>query len=122
MLDRESIFLALMASGLNGQNFAFNGYLPINKNKKIKTLKILEKRSAMENQTQIFIETPYRNNHLFDDIIKICNPKTKLCIASELTSDKEYIQTKSVDEWKKSKIDLNKKPTIFLLYAGSKGS
>lgn len=122
LVGPSSIFLALMASGLNGQNFAFNGYLPINKNKKIKTLKILEKRSAMENQTQIFIETPYRNNHLFDDIIKICNPKTKLCIASELTSDKEYIQTKSVDEWKKSKIDLNKKPTIFLLYAGSKGS
>ncbi len=81
LVGPSSIFLALMAAGMNGQNFAFVGYLPINKNKKIKTIKTLEKRSAIENQTQIFIETPYRNNHLFEDIVNNCNSKTKLCIA-----------------------------------------
>ena len=113
----SSIILALMGSGLNGENFAFNGYLPIQSNERIKKLKIIEKRSHQENQTQIFMETPYRNNQMLKDILEHCRDHTLLCIASNITLENESIQTMSIKEWKKSVPDLNKQPAIFLLYA-----
>ncbi|MCX6256303.1 MAG: SAM-dependent methyltransferase [Bacteroidia bacterium] len=111
----SSIILALMASGLQGQNFAFNGYLPVKKNERITAIKKLEQKSLMDDQTQIFIETPYRNNHLVQDIVESCNPGTLLCIASELTTEQESVLTKPVAEWKISLPDLNKKAAIFLI-------
>lgn len=113
----SSIFLSLMASGLNGQNFAFIGYLPINKNERRSTLKQLERKSVQDKQTQIFIETPFRNDALLNDILMICKSDTMLCIASELTTANEFIKTKKIKEWKDKIPDLNKKPSIFLLQA-----
>ncbi len=113
----SSIFMALMASGLNGQNFAFNGYLPINKSDRTKKIKFFELRSEKENQTQIFIETPYRNNQLLNDILNTCRANTRLGIASEISTENEFIKTLSIIEWKKIKPDLNKKPSIFILHA-----
>ncbi len=115
LVGPSSIFLALMASGLNGQNFAFNGYLPIESNQRIKKLKELEKRSLYEDQTQIFMETPYRNNQLNQDIFKACNDNTLLCIASNITTPDENIKTRSVSEWEKNPPDLHKIPCIFIL-------
>jgi 16S rRNA (cytidine1402-2'-O)-methyltransferase len=112
----SSIFLALMASGLNGQNFAFSGYLPINKKEKIKTIRKLEKTSVSENQTQIFIEAPYRNNQLLEDLINSCHPETLLCIAANITMDSEFIATKTIGNWKKQLPDLHKRPAVFLLH------
>ena len=111
----SSILLSLMASGFNGQNFAFNGYLPIDKKARINKLKALENRVLTENQTQIFIETPYRNNQLLQDIIENLKPQTKLCIACELTTANEFIKASQISEWKKNKFDFNKKPAIFLI-------
>ena len=105
-----------MASGFNGQSFSFEGYLPIDNDKRTKRLKTLESRIYSENQTQIFIETPYRNNKIVQDFISNCKPSTKLCIASEITTENEFIKTKTLSAWKNSLPDLNKKPTIFLLY------
>lgn len=116
MVGPSSILLALMASGFNGQSFSFEGYLPIDNDKRIKRLKVLENRIYTENQTQIFIETPYRNNKIVQDFIAHCRPSTKLCIASEITTDNEFIKTKPLGRWKNSCPDLSKKPTIFLLY------
>jgi len=116
LIGPSSILLALMASGFNGQCFAFHGYLPVDSDQRIKTLKILEQRVYSENQTQLFIETPYRNNKILDDILKICKPSTKLCIAADITLDSEYIKTLSVSEWKCRKPDLSKRPCIFALY------
>ncbi len=113
----SSILLALMASGMNGQQFQFAGYLPIDAQQRITKLKELEEESARKKCTQIFIETPYRNNQLLEVILKICKPSTQLCIASELTSKKEFIKTKSITGWKGEQIDLHKKPVIFLLLA-----
>jgi len=115
LVGPSSILLSVMASGLNGQNFAFNGYLPIQKPDRIKTLKELEKRSYIEKQTQLFIETPYRNNHLIEDILATCQPETMLCIAADITLETEFIKTKPIKEWKKQVPDLNKRPAIFLL-------
>lgn len=112
----SSIILALMASGLNGQNFSFVGYLPINKQQKIKRIKQLERISSIEDQTQLCIEAPYRNNHLFQDLLLALSPDSLLCIASDITSPNEYIKTKTVKEWKKQKLDINKRPTIFLFH------
>ena len=117
LVGPSSILLALMASGLNGQQFQFVGYLPIDNAERMKTLKSLELESAKKNCTQIFIETPYRNNQLLETILKTCMPSTRLCIASELTSRNEWIKTMPVNEWKKSLPDLHKKPTVFLLLA-----
>ncbi len=117
LVGPSSILLALMASGMNGQSFEFVGYLPIDNNEKIKKIKELEQSSKKNNSTKIFIETPYRNNQLIEIIIKTCLPATKLCIAAELTSTNEYVQTKMVQDWKKEKIDFHKKPVIFLLNA-----
>lgn len=116
LVGPSSILLALMASGFNGQNFAFNGYLPIDKPKRIRSLKQLEEKIYKEHQTQIFIEAPYRNNHLFQDILKTCNPQTKLCVACDITLSSEYIVSKTVSSWSSVKLDLNKRPTVFLLY------
>jgi 16S rRNA (cytidine1402-2'-O)-methyltransferase len=106
-----------MASGLNGQQFQFVGYLPIDNVERMKTLKSLESESAKKKCTQIFIETPYRNNQMLETIVKTCMPATRLCIAAELTSSQEYIKTKTIADWKKSLPDLHKKPSVFLLLA-----
>ena len=115
LVGPSSILLALMASGLNGQNFAFTGYLPIQRNNRINKIKQLEKRSYNENQSQIFIETPYRNNQVFKDIISSCSPFTFLCIATNLTLPDERIRTLTINEWKRQNVDINKKPTVFIL-------
>ena len=119
LVGPSAILLALMASGLNGQNFAFTGYLPIQRNNRINKIKQLEKRSYIENQSQIFIETPYRNNQVFKDIISSCSPVTSLCIATNLTLADESIKTFSISEWKSQNVDINKKPTVFILLKAS---
>jgi 16S rRNA (cytidine1402-2'-O)-methyltransferase len=113
----SSILLALMASGMNGQQFQFVGYLPIDNHEKIKTIKDLEAESKKKNCTQIFIETPYRNNQLIETLLKTCNPATRLCIAVDITGEKETIKTKSIADWRKNKPDIHKRPAIFLLLA-----
>lgn len=113
----SSIILALVASGFNGQQFRFNGYLPIKSSDRINALKKMEEVSISKNETQIFIETPYRNNSMLDDILKTCSSKTLLCIAAELTQPNEFIKTLSIAEWKKNKPDLHHKPTVFLIYS-----
>jgi len=117
LVGPSSIILALMASGLNGQNFAFNGYLPIDKNECRKQIKELEKYSEKRDQAQIFIETPYRNEQLLESLLKTLKPNTKLCVAVDLTLTTEYISTKSVQEWKNEKVDWHKRPAIFIFQA-----
>ena len=111
----SSILLALMASGLNGQNFAFTVYLPIDKSERTKIIKQLEELVKKTGQTQIFMETPYRNNQLIETLLKTCSNNTKLCTASDITLPTENIKTKTIAEWKQTKINLDKKPTIFLI-------
>ena len=120
LVGPSSVILALMASGLNGQNFAFNGYLPKEKNARVKKLRELERRSAVENQTQIFMETPYRNQNIFDEILEMCDPRTLLCVAVDITAPSEFIKTMPVDAWKVTKISLNKPPALFLLLHNNK--
>ena len=115
LVGPSSILLALISSGLNGQNFAFNGYLPINKNERIKKIKQLENLMRKTQQTQIFMEAPYRNMQLFDTLLKTCNNNTKLCIASNITLSNQNIKTKKIIEWKEKDINIHKKPTIFLI-------
>ena len=115
LVGASSILLALMSSGMNGQNFAFNGYLPIDKKDQIKKIKYLENISKKTNQTQIFMETPYRNNKLFKTLISVCNNNTKLCIATNITQDNESIITKDIREWKTMKVNIDKQPSIFLI-------
>lgn len=115
LVGPSSILLALMASGLNGQRFCFQGYLPANKVERITTLKQLETESAKLKQTQIFIETPYRNHAMLEDILAACKPTTLLCVACDLTTASETILTQSVAQWRKSIPDLNKRPAIFLM-------
>ena len=117
LVGPSSILLALMASGMNGQHFEFVGYLPIDNNERIKAIKELEITSQKKNCTQIFIETPYRNNQLLETLLKTCKPSTKLCIAAELTGSNEYVKTKTIAEWEKEKTGFHKKPVIFLLMA-----
>ncbi|GHT53958.1 S-adenosylmethionine-dependent methyltransferase [Bacteroidia bacterium] len=116
LVGPSSILLALMASGFNGQSFAFNGYLPIDGEERLKTLKQLEQRIYAEHQTQLFIETPYRNNKMIDDILKTCKPTTKLCIAADITTKNERIFTKTIAEWRKNTPKLEKTPCIFAIY------
>ena len=111
----NSIILALISSGMNGQNFAFNGYLPINKKERKMKIIELEKKAKQENQTQIFIETPYRNNQVFTALLENCNLNTKLCIAMNITSKNQFIKTKSIFEWKNLKFNLTKIPCVFLI-------
>ena len=116
LVGPSSIILSVMGSGFNGQSFAFHGYLPIEPNERIKRIKILEQRIYSENQTQLFIETPYRNNKMMEDIVKNCRPQTKLCIAANITCEGEYIKTKTIKEWQGKLPDLSKIPCIFLIY------
>lgn len=117
LVGPSSILLALMASGMNGQQFEFAGYLPIDNNEKIKAIKELEIASQKKHSTQIFIETPYRNDQLLETLLKTCKPSTRLCIAAELTGTNEYVKTRTVAEWQKEKTSFHKKPVIFLLQA-----
>lgn len=117
LVGPSSILMALMASGFNGQNFAFNGYLPVKIQERQAKLKQLETRVYKENQTQLFIETPYRNRQMFESVLAVCRPETKVCFAAGITCQEEFIKTKTVSEWKKSGIpELGKVPAIFLLY------
>ncbi len=116
LVGPSSILLALMASGFNGQSFAFLGYLPVQQTERIKALKKMESRIYTENQTQIFIETPYRNMKMLEDILTNCHPNTKLCIAADITLETEFIKTKPITAWKSIKPDLNKRPCIFLIF------
>lgn len=116
LVGPSSVLLALMASGFNGQSFAFNGYLPKERAERIKKLKELELLIFKKHQTQMFIETPYRNAHMLEDIIAVCDNKIKLCIACDITLGTEFIKTKTVAEWKKELPDINKRPALFLLY------
>ena len=117
LVGPSSILLALMASGMNGQNFQFNGYLPIDNGEKLKVLNELELESFRKKSTQIFIETPYRNNQLVETILKHCKANTLLCIAVDLTGPNEQIRTRTVEDWRKNVPDIHKKPAIFLLYS-----
>ncbi len=116
LVGPSSIILTLMASGFNGQNFAFNGYMPIEKSERGKRIATLENVMYQNNQTQLFIETPFRNNHLFAHILEVCKPTTKLCVASELTLPEQFIATKTIAQWKTIPIDLHKKMVVFALY------
>lgn len=115
LVGPSSLVLALMASGLNGQNFAFNGYLPIESSERKKNIKKLEKSSIALHQSQLFIETPYRNDKLLADLLSTLAPNTMLCIASDITQPNEYIRTKTVRAWKKDIPELHKRPTIFIV-------
>lgn len=116
LIGPSSIILSLMASGFNGQSFAFHGYLPIDKSERAKKIKTLEQHIYSDNQTQIFIETPYRNNKMMEDLLTFCRPQTKLCIASDITCEGEFIKTRTLKDWKGKMPDLSKVPCIFLIY------
>jgi len=116
LVGPSSIYLSLMASGFNGQHFAFAGYLPIDKTKRTEKIRELEIQVYKKSQTQIFIETPYRNNQLIQDILRTCKGQSKLCIASSITTDEEQILTLTISEWKNKPVDYHKKNCIFLLY------
>ena len=115
LVGPSSVLLAVMASGLSGQNFAFSGYLPVKTNEREARIRFLEKRSILENQAQIFIEAPYRNNQLMKSILETCSPETWLCIASNITLENEWIATRTIAEWKRVVPDLNKQPAVFIL-------
>jgi 16S rRNA (cytidine1402-2'-O)-methyltransferase len=115
LVGPSSILLALMASGMNGQSFAFTGYLPVKKPDRLKRIQQLERLAVQQKQSQIFMETPYRNNHLLNDLLATCQPGTALCIAANITAEDEMIRTQTIAEWKKQKPDLEKKPVIFIL-------
>ena len=116
LVGPSSIIMAMMASGLNGQSFAFNGYLPIEKGERKKSIKQLEKLSFDKNQSQIFIETPYRNEKLLEDLKQTLSGQTKLCIAVDITLSTEYIKTMTVNDWKRQKVNLHKRPAIFIIH------
>ncbi len=117
LVGPSAILLALISSGMNGQNFAFNGYLPVKDNERIRKIQELEKKSITENQTQIFMETPFRNMKMLDSVLKTCKKNTLLCIAADITLKTEFIKTKTIGEWKKQKPQINKRPSIFILQA-----
>ena len=119
LVGPSAVLLALMASGMNGQQFEFAGYLPIDNLERIKKIKELETASAKQNSTKIFIETPYRNNQLLEALLKTCDAKTRLCIGVNITAANESIQTFTIAQWKNKKPELHKQPAIFLLFAGS---
>lgn len=118
LVGPSSLLMAIMASGFNGQSFAFHGYLPIDSSKRVSKIKYLEMQSYKDDQTQLFIETPYRNQKLAEDIIENCKPHTQLCIAMNISCDDEWIVTKSVKSWKGNLPDMQKTPTVFLIYRG----
>lgn len=116
LVGPSSILLALMASGMNGQSFTFNGYIPIDKSERKNTIKALERISMEKNQSQLFIETPYRNNKLVEDLCTQLHPSTMLCIACDITLPTEYIKTLTIQKWKKEKVDLHNRPAIFIIH------
>jgi 16S rRNA (cytidine1402-2'-O)-methyltransferase len=116
LIGASSLLLSLMASGFNGQNFVFHGYLPIDKNNRNKKIKEIEKSVYLNNQTQIFIEAPYRNFQLFQSVTEVCSDSTRLCLATDLTMESEIIKVQSIRTWKGKRPDIHKKPTVFLLY------
>lgn len=115
MVGPSSILLALMASGMSGQSFVFHGYIPKEQDLRGRKIRDMEKNSRGLKQTQIFIETPYRNEHVFKDLLKYCNSETRLCVATNITLENEYIKTLKVKDWKKEKLNIQKQPTVFLL-------
>ncbi len=117
LVGPSSILLALMASGMNGQNFAFNGYLPIDGGERKKHIKNLERKSKEEKQSQVFIETPYRNNKMLEELTKSLSPQTLVCVAADITLPTEYIKTKTAQQWKNENVDLHKRPAIFIIQA-----
>lgn len=116
LVGPSSILMAMMSSGMNGQNFAFNGYLPIDKGDRKREIKFLEKISKDRDQSQIFIETPYRNDKMLADLITALAPSTRLCIAADISLSTEYIKTLTMQEWKREKTDLHKRPAIFIIH------
>lgn len=116
LVGPSSILMAMMGSGMNGQSFTFNGYLPIDKDERKKEMKRLERLSFELNQSQVFIETPYRNNKMLEDICNILEKNTSICVACDITLPTEFIKTLSVNEWSKKKVDLHKRPTIFIIH------
>lgn len=117
LVGPNSILLALMASGMNGQQFQFVGYLPIDLQQRMQSIKALEAESQKKSCTQLFIETPYRNNQLLETLLKTCKTSTRLCLAVDITADTEWIKTKTIGEWKGERVDIHKRPAIFLLLA-----
>ncbi len=118
LVGPSSILLALMGSGLNGQSFTFHGYLPVHEHRRAQAIRDLEKDSADHKRTQIFMETPHRNTVLFEQLLQTCRPSTKLCLACNLTSEDQLLQTKTIQDWASSSApDLQKKPALFLIYA-----
>jgi 16S rRNA (cytidine1402-2'-O)-methyltransferase len=115
LVGPSSILLALMSSGMNGQSFTFNGYLPIDKSDRRLALKKLERISFEHNQSQLFIETPYRNNKMLEEICMSLHKNTRVCIACDITLPTEYIKTQTVKDWKHTNIDLHKRPAIFII-------
>lgn len=115
LVGPSSILMAMMASGFNGQNFAFNGYLPIDKRERRKEIKRLERLSLEQDQSQLFIETPYRNNQLLESLLSTLHPQTRLCVACDISLPTEYIKTQSAEDWKHTKVDLNKRPALFII-------
>ena len=116
LVGPSSILLAMMASGMNGQSFAFNGYLPIDKHERKSEIKRLERLSKDYNQSQSFIETPYRNNKLLEDLCNTLSSDCLICVACDITLDSEYIKTQTVLQWKKNSVDLHKRPTLFIIH------
>ena len=116
LVGPSSILMSLMASGFNGQSFAFNGYLPVESGERIRKIRQLEQRVYQESQTQIFIETPYRNHKLIEDLVRTCRPNTRLCVACDISCENEEIHTRTISQWSKTRYDLQKRPAIFLLY------
>lgn len=117
LVGPSSLLLGMMASGMNGQSFAFNGYLPIDKGDRRREIKYLEKLSKDRNQSQLFIETPYRNNQMLESLTETLSPDTQICVACDLTLPTEYIKTASAMDWRKIKVDLHKRPTLFIIQA-----
>ncbi len=116
LVGPSSILMAMMSSGMNGQRFTFNGYLPIDKGERKKEIKRLERLSYEQNQSQIFIETPYRNNKMIEDLSHVLEKNTNICVACDITLPSEFIKTQSAMEWTKNKVDLHKRPTIFIIH------
>ncbi|WP_290700824.1 SAM-dependent methyltransferase [Lacinutrix sp.] len=116
LVGPSSILMAMMSSGMNGQSFAFNGYLPIDKGERKQEIKRLERLSFEHNQSQLFIETPYRNNKFLEDLCNTLNGNTDICVACDITLPTEYIKTLSVNDWKKNNVDLHKRPTLFIIH------
>lgn len=115
LVGPSSLLLGMMASGFNGQNFAFNGYLPIDKMERRQEIKRLEKLSETLQQSQLFIETPYRNNQMLDSLIENLDPRTRICVACDLTLSSEFIRTQTAKDWTNKKVDLHKRPTLFII-------